>query len=208
MSIPNRFDIVKAIDAAHPTLIQRNTRESVTEFLWRVVWALAQTDANFGFLSKSAGENHTDIPGAGMVALDALCYKGEHNSVDIAHSAGDGPGTGGIAWAEDEERRPSNLWVQAVPFPGQGPTPIPEPEPEPPSSDLEERVAALEAWKAEVTPLIVDAQAGAAEALRLAKSAHERLDRLKATGSINVPVVLEGLTKARAKGDVALRVTD
>lgn len=131
--VPNRFDVVQAVNAAHPHLIRENSTEAVREFLWRTVAALAAADPRFGFLSKLPAENGIDIPGAGRVSIDAIAYQGEHNVVDIISSAGDGPGTGGIGWGETHERRPSSVWVPAVPFPGAS---IPDPEPDPPASEL------------------------------------------------------------------------
>jgi hypothetical protein len=121
--IPNRFDVVQRVNREHTHLIQTNSLETVTEFLWRVVWALHQEDPRWGFLSKSAGENGTDIPGVGRVAIDAIGYEGEHNSVDIVGSAGDGidpesgETLGSIGWGEDPHRRVSNKWTKPVPYP-------------------------------------------------------------------------------------------
>lgn len=206
MSIPNRFDIVQQVHLANPHLIQENTRKTITEFLWRVVAKLAQADPRFGFLSKSPGENGTEIPGVGRVALDALCYQGEHPSVDIVVAAGDGPGSGGIGWSEDPHRRTSNLWVQAVPFPG---TPQPPP-PDPPApgdiAEITKRIRELEAEIKALDDKISGAALDSAEAMVLAKQALDRVTGLRTKGTINVPVVLEGGFRARAKGDVDLAV--
>lgn len=134
MSIPNRFDIVEQVDREHPHLIQQNSRETITEFMWRVGAALHAADPGFGFVGKSAGENHIVIDGQ-RVSVDAFTYRrGDvtvDRVVDILKSAGDGPGHGGIMWNEDG-RRPSNEWVQPTPFPGTKPPPKPDPDPEPP----------------------------------------------------------------------------
>lgn len=181
MSIPNREDIVRAVSNAHPHLIQQNTRESITELLWRVVSALAQADARFGFLSKSPAENHVEIPGAGRVAIDAIAFRDEHNVVDIFGSAGDGPGTGSVGWSETDERRDTNLWVKAVPFP-----PPPPPPPELPSDDILKRLEALEqemkqarAQSAEAVKTAEQAKAQAETAQKSAEDANARIGKLR-----------------------------
>jgi hypothetical protein len=122
MSIPNLLHVLQQVDRDHPDLIRQNTHDSVREFYWRAGWALHQADPNFGFLSKSAGENGQVINGH-RVAVDSFAYKGSDQIVDAIQAAGDGPGTGGIAWGVDE-RRPSNVWVQPVPFAGDAPGPV------------------------------------------------------------------------------------
>jgi hypothetical protein len=116
VSIPDRKDVLDAINAEFPHLIAMNTPATVKEFYWRGGWALFQADPKFGFLSKSAGENGHDINGQ-RVSVDAFAYKGSDEVVDAIGSAGDGPGTGSVTWGIDE-RRPSNVWVQPTPFPG------------------------------------------------------------------------------------------
>jgi hypothetical protein len=143
VSIPNLSYVVRAVSDAHPHLISQNTAETVKELYWRCVWALHKEDPNFGFLSKNAGENHHVIAGH-RVAVDAVAYRGSDEVVDFIGSAGDGPGTGSIGWGIDE-RRPSNLWIQPVAYPGEavpipGPVPpIPGPQPAP-DTELAKRV--------------------------------------------------------------------
>lgn len=116
VSIPNKREIVERVDREHPHLLRQNTKATCTEFLWRAVDALHDEDENFGLLTKSQGENHTIIAGH-RVAVDAVAYKGSDEVVDIMRGAGDGPGTGGVAWGVDE-RRPSNQWLDPPPFEG------------------------------------------------------------------------------------------
>lgn len=128
--IPDHFDTVQAVSDAHPHLLAQNTRETMTELLWRIIDALRRRDPQWGLLSKSAGENHTVIGGR-LVGVDALAYGEDDQIVDIFRAAHDGPGTGGLTWAIDE-RRPSNTRVVPPPFPG-GTTPPPDPDPDPPT---------------------------------------------------------------------------
>jgi hypothetical protein len=179
MSIPNREDIVQAVSAAHPHLIQQNTRESITELLWRTVSALAQADARFGFLSKSPGENHVEIPGAGLVAIDAVAFQGEHNVVDIFRSAGDGPGTGSVGWGETDERRDSNLWVKAVPFVQDLPNGDPNGDTSKRLEALEQALKQVQAESAEAARLAGQARAQAAVAQKSAEDANARIGKLR-----------------------------
>jgi hypothetical protein len=119
MSIPNRFDIVKDVDAAHAHLLQTNDGASIKEFYWRAAWALHRADRKFGMLRKVVPEKGHEIPGAGYVAVDAVCYDGEHNIVDIIQAAGDHPRRGYATWGEDDRRRPTAVWVQPPPYPGE-----------------------------------------------------------------------------------------
>jgi hypothetical protein len=87
-----------------------------------------------------------------------------------------------------------------------GPPPVP-----PPSGDLEQRVAALEAAvkaadakAAEALRTAADAVTAADNALRQAQAVAGRMVTLRAKGSIDVPVVVEGLSRTRAKGEVNL----
>lgn len=189
MSIPNRFDIVQQVHLAHPHLIQENTRKTITEFLWRVVARLAQADPRFGFLSKLPAENHVEIPGAGLVSIDAIAYQGEHNVVDIVSSAGDGPGNGGITWGETHERRPSNLWVQAVPFPGTPQPPQDPPDPPAPGdiAEITKRIRELEAEIKALEDKISGAALDSAEAMVLAKQALDRVVGLKLVAAPELP---------------------
>jgi hypothetical protein len=164
MAIPDHFHIVQAVHSSHPHLIATNSRETVTEFLWRAATALAEHDPNWGFLSKSPGENGTEIPGVGRVAIDALAYRNEHPSVDIVGSAGDGPGRGSITWGIDEHRRVSNSWVPVVPFGG---GPAPQPLPLPASDDLRRLIA-------ELTLRVQVAEAKAVDAKHVAEGAYMR----------------------------------
>jgi hypothetical protein len=143
VQIPDHFDTLLAVSAAHPHLLAENSRASMTELLWRAAYALQSRDPNWGLLSKSAGENHTEIPGAGRVAVDALAYGASDEIVDIFRAAYDGPGTGGLTWSIDH-RRPSNVRVSVPAPPGVVPKPTeppPPPAPQPPPVDSGLRTA-------------------------------------------------------------------
>jgi hypothetical protein len=163
VQIPDHFDTLQAVSDAHPHLLAANSRESMTELLWRAAVALHARDANWGLLSKSAGENHTVIAGQ-RVAVDALAYGNSDEIVDIFRAAYDGPGQGGLTWGIDE-RRPSNTRVTPPTFPGAPvPEPKPEPKPEPPpvvipappAVDLGPVIAAIRELDAQLTALRAD----------------------------------------------------
>ncbi len=133
VSIPDLSHIVEQLDREHPHLLEQNTRETATEFLWRAATALAAEDPKFGLLTKdpSRGENHILILGK-PYSIDALAYQGSDQVVDLMRSAGDGPGTGGVSWGLDD-RNPWNVWAPVPPFGGVTPQP---PEPPPPTEPL------------------------------------------------------------------------
>ena len=141
MAIPHRFDIVQDIHRKHPHLLDRNDHEAVKEFYWRAVWALHQADPRFGMVRKVGGETGQEIPGAGWVAEDAICYKDEPNIVDIIGGANN-PGHRAVpGWGETHLRRPTATWVQPPPYPEPVPEqpgqeePAQEPTPEAPAED-------------------------------------------------------------------------
>lgn len=146
---PDHSHIVRAIDAQFPHLLRTNTRETCREFLWRAAWALAQVDPRWGMLSKSAGENHVVI-NEQMVAIDAVTYLDWDGVVDIIANNSAAPEPGRPSWGIDG-KRPSNVWVQAVPFRADG-DPVPTPTPPPPPQECgiadAELVKAFEAFTA------------------------------------------------------------
>jgi len=92
-----------------------------------------------------------------------------------------------------------------------GGAPAPGPAVAAPTGDLAPRVAALEAAVKAADSKIQDALRTAAEAVaaaqdavRQAQAALAKMGTLRAKGSIDVPVVVENLSRARAKGDVDL----
>jgi hypothetical protein len=117
VSIPDHFHIVRAVNDAHPQLLQRNDHDSVKEFYWRAAWALHQSDPRFGFLSKSPGEAHQVIEGT-RTAEDAVAYGDVDECVDIITNVlGNGPAH--PAW-QVVPRRSTNTWIQPPAFRGTG----------------------------------------------------------------------------------------
>jgi hypothetical protein len=219
VSIPDHSHIARAVSDAQPHLLRENSKASITELLWRTVSALADHDPNWGFLTKSDGENHTVIEGH-RVAVDAVAYRGQVPVVDLFGSAGDGPGTGRLTWGVDPHRRATNLWLAAIPFPGS--VPPPPPPPPPPADDLEALRRELREVSGRALAALVaaeDAQKRAQEAEQRAEEATRQasataaivaalvgdLANLKAVGPVDLPIVLSGF-RGRAKGDVSLRV--
>ena len=85
----------------------------------------------------------------------------------------------------------------------------------PPPDDLAARVAALEAAVKAADSQIDDARRTAAEALaaaqdavRQAQAAIAKMGTLRAKGPVDLPVIVENLTRARAKGDVELALQE
>lgn len=162
---PNRSDVVKGVDAAYPHLLQTNTHEANAEFLCRVVAAMPE---EWGFISKSAGENGVEIGGV-RVSHDVIRHAASGRQVDIISGAGNHPSPGGPSWGpiDPAHYRPSNVPVGAsicgggIPTPP--PTPTPTPTPPPPASvDLTPVLQALTALRAQLDALTakVDAIAG------------------------------------------------
>ena len=77
-----------------------------------------------------------------------------------------------------------------------------------PTDDLAARIAALEAAVKAADAKIEDALRAAAEAVSTAQAAAARIATLRAKGTIDVPVLVESLSRARAKGDVDLALQE
>ena len=120
MSIPDHFHVVRAVNDAHPHLLERNDHDSVKEFYWRAAWALHQHDPRWGMLSKSGGETGQEIEGAGRVAEDAVAFKDVTPIVDIIAGANNPPHRAAATWQVVEQRRESNKWVKPPAFRGEG----------------------------------------------------------------------------------------
>jgi hypothetical protein len=120
VSIPDHFHVVRAVNDAHPHLLQKNDHDSVKEFYWRAAWALHQHDPRWGMLSKSGGETGHEIDGAGRVAEDAVAYQDVTPIVDIIAGANNPPHRAAATWQVVEQRRESNKWVKPPAFRGEG----------------------------------------------------------------------------------------
>jgi hypothetical protein len=217
VSIPDHSYVVREVNDAHPHLLQKNDHDSIKEFYWRAVWALRMRDPRWGMLGKEGGGKHQVIEGAGKVAEDAVAYKDAVPVVDIITNA-NGVGPAGVAWQVTELRRDSDKWVQPPPFPAGGVTPKPA-EPKPPAKDLDAEILADLAFEIMALSKRVEAAEQSATAAQsaalIAISKAEAIERtvekrlaegLTATGKVDLPVVTEGWTRLRAKGDVTLKV--
>jgi hypothetical protein len=211
VSIPDRFDVVSDINAKHPELLQQNTHDTIREFYHRVAWALHLSDPRWGMLGKQGGGQHQVIEGAGKVAEDAIAYAGLRPIVDIIVNA-NGNGPASAAWQVSELRRDSDEWIKPPRFvEPDNPTPTPEqPKPQP-AKDWSAEFAALSKRVEAAEQSAVAAQSAALIAISKAEAIERNVERklaegLTATGKVDLPVVNEGWTRLRAKGDVVLKV--
>ncbi len=135
VELPDVFDVVQAVAAEYPQLLEINTYESCGELVQRVLMALAE-DPEWGHVAKTAGESQYTPPGfeprdvdghliTGF-SQDAIFHRAAYRQVDIianssANSDPDrsihGPAT--ITWQviEPEFYRPNNPWMATVPLP-------------------------------------------------------------------------------------------
>ena len=115
VSLPDHFPVVQAIDAAHPQLLQRNTRTTVAEFYWRAARALHQRDPEWGMLRRDEDDDHHIVEGV-RVSIDCVAHRSAKRIVDFLQSAGDGPGTGRLTWSVSARPLDPQRWVQPPPF--------------------------------------------------------------------------------------------
>jgi hypothetical protein len=213
VSIPDHSHVVRAINDAHPHLLQKNDHDSVKEFYWRAAWALHVHDERWGMLSKSGGETGHEIDGAGRVAEDAVAYKDAVPILDIIAGANNPPHAGKATWQVVEQRRESNKWVQPPQFGAVTPKPEePKPEPPKPTEDWGAKIAALSQRVEAAEQSATAAQSAALIAVAKAEAIERAVERklaegLTATGKVDLPVVIDWWArKGRAKGDVTLKV--
>lgn len=114
---PNRLDIIRAVDAEFPHLLQLNTVAACGEFTERAALRLHASDAGFGLLSKQGAEKQHNGHG-----IDSIIYKSTQQVVDIIGAAGardDGDPTtvGKPGWSE-VVKRPGNNWMAPIPVDG------------------------------------------------------------------------------------------
>jgi hypothetical protein len=176
VSIPDDFAIVRAINDAHPHLLQKNDHDSVREFYWRAAWALHQRDPRWGMLSKSGGETGQEIDGAGRVAEDAVAYKDAVPVVDIIAGANNPGHKAAATWQVVEQRRESNKWVKPPQFGAVTPKPE-EPKPEQPAEDLVARFITLSKRVDAAESNAVAAQSAALIAVAKAEAIERALER-------------------------------
>lgn len=171
---------------------------------------LRKTDLRWGLLEKTGGAQVRNR------AADIWLYDLGDGTAQVVDVIGNAEGEGNPreapvpSWAV-KDIRPISQWKEPY-----GDVVTPPDTPDPPSGDVEARLAALEAQMALLVPAVEKAgnvasgaYLRAENAVDLAGVCGERIDRLKATGPIDLPVVVDFWNrKARAKGDVALKVTD
>jgi hypothetical protein len=142
-----------------------------------------------------------------------VAYKDVTPIVDIIAGANNPPHAGKATWQVVEQRRESNEWVKPPQFPGTV-TPKPEepkPEPPKPTEDWGAKILALSKRVEAAEQSATAAQSAALMAIGKADAVERNVEKklaegLTATGKVDLPVVTEGWTRLRAKGDVTLKV--
>lgn len=190
------LQIVQQIRAKYPTPLG----DQHAAFLVEVACATGK-----GLLRKPGGTN-IPLPDGTRVSQDIVMDRsGLHWDILV-----DGEGQAIPTWnlvTEPPTVDPARYYGVSCSEPG----PEPEPEPDPGHDDdlakLQAQIVALTKRVEAVEASVTEAEADAAAAKTLATNANRRIGLLKASGAINVPVVLDGL-RARAKGDVSLTVSE
>jgi hypothetical protein len=203
VSIPDHFHIVQDVNARFPVLLDHNTQETCGEFTELVVLALHAIDSNWGHVGKRPGQ--TQYNGH---AVDAVMYRTvPDKAIDIIGGAENPFANGTPAWMEV----PSGGQPWMAPVPVDDVTPKPE-EPKPqPAKDWSAEIAALSQRVEAAEQSATAAQSAALIAIGKAEAIERNVERklaegLTATGKVDLPVVNEGWTRLRAKGDVVLKV--
>lgn len=148
VSIPNRIDVVNAVDATHPDLLNENSHESASIFTERVVLELHERypHEEWGHVGKRPGQNqHMHWPEEDITghAVDAIMMRARPDvAIDIITKAGDGPGLGGTSWGEKDGA--GQPWLPPIPLEDGGGGGGPE---EPPTGECtcQEEIAELRA---------------------------------------------------------------
>jgi hypothetical protein len=210
VSIPDHSFVVRAVNDVNPHFLRENTKESCGEFTERVVLELHNIDPNWGHVGKRPGQ--TQYRGH---AVDAVMYRTvPDKAIDIIGGAENHPTPGTPAWMEV----PSGGQPWMAPIPVDDVPPKPE-EPKPPAKDLDAEILADLAFEIMALSKRVEAAEQSAVAAQsaalIAVAKAEAIERtvekklaegLTATGKVDLPVVTEGWTRLRAKGDVVLKV--
>lgn len=108
MSAPDHSMIVFATADEFSELLERNTEQSILQFMQILGPRLATKDANWGYLTKTPAEKHLVLPNGQFIAVDSFIYKPTQQVVDTLTNAID-PGEAGPAWQE-KPKRPDNNW--------------------------------------------------------------------------------------------------
>ena len=124
------------------------TQAGLCAYSRAVITALHLVDPEWGFLTKTEGQNHCDLAPGVFVAVDAALYRATGEIVDFIGSAGYGtpPPENAVAWSVGPlgEYGPAR-WLAPDPRPASPPGPGPDPSPVlPPAVDLTLRVVELE----------------------------------------------------------------
>lgn len=139
MAVPNLSAIVESIRATYPPILE--TAADVCAYAHDVVVALHAEDAHFGHLRKSEAQNHCTDPTGAFVGVDVTLYQPTGQVVDFIVSAGPG-GANSPSWGEGPEGEyGASDWIAPTGGTDTEPPPVDPPD----DSDLEARVAALEA---------------------------------------------------------------
>lgn len=132
MSVPDRSSIVQRIDERYPHLLRSNTHQADAEFLQRVLLSMPE---EWGFISKSDGENGYTFSNGVRVSHDAIFHRASGWQVDIIAAAGTGS-PASPAWGPIDPalHRPGNTFVSVGAVPPLGSDPVDPPPPPPPPS--------------------------------------------------------------------------
>lgn len=124
VSTPNHLEVVQAVNAAFPHLLETNTNESCGQFTERVALALRDVDPDFGLVSKSGAEKQYRGHG-----IDSLKHR-NGQVIDIIGAAGaktDGENRVGTPVWSEVPSRDGNNWMAPMAVEGETLPPAPGP---------------------------------------------------------------------------------
>lgn len=139
MSVPNLEHIVHGVRNSQTW--DFSTKDGLCSYQNAVVVALHATDANFGQLVKTEGQNHCTDPAGRYCATDVALYRPTGQVIDFIVSAGYGtpPPGNEVCWhVGPEYEYTADKWFEPIAA-GESPTP-PGPAPDP----LEEQLTRIE----------------------------------------------------------------
>lgn len=211
MAVPYEFPFVQSAIGPRLRIVgdEQDTRENSFKAVNDACLQIATTkDSHWGLLKKTGGAN------AFGYAADIWLYdlgNGTAQVVDVvSNSEGAAPPEGGprgtpaAAWGEADIRNISE-WAPAISPPYEG-TPAPGPTP-PPENDYQQQLDALHDR--------LEAVEGRVDTLETAYTLlEERVTVIEGTltggfhahGPVDLPMVVESLTRMRAKGDIDVEV--
>lgn len=184
--IPNRLNEIQYINSQYPHLLQQNSTATCGEFTERCVWELSRGDSRWGHVKKEPGQNQFNGH-----AVDAMMYRTEpDHAIDIIQGAGDQVPTN-PTWGETESG--GQEWMAPIPVSGGGEMPPPTTDNSVKDAEQDQRIATLESTVSTM-------------AQELTKLQDTLTAGLRAHGPIDVPIVVESLSRMRAKGDIDVQV--